>query len=499
MAVKIKNYISGKWINSVSGKTLQRRNPANTSEIVTIFPRSDKRDVDKAVKAARTAFEKWSKTPAPKRGHYLYRVAKILEERKNELGKIVTKEMGKILPEGLGDVQEAIDTCYYFAGEGRRLQGETVPSELPNKDAKTVREPIGVFGLITPWNFPIAIPSWKVAPALVCGNTVVFKPSQFTPLCATKFVEIFDEVNLPAGVLNLVHGIGSEVGDEILKHKGIDAISFTGSTATGARVQEICAATGKEAACEMGGKNAIIVMDDANLELALNGAIWGGFGTSGQRCTAASRLILHEKIFDKFLNKFVQHAKKLRLGNGLNRNVDMGPVVSEEQYIKVLNYIEIGKKERAKLICGGRPATSYKLLTNGYFIEPTIFVSKPGARIEQEEIFGPVVTVIKVKNLEQAIKIANDTKYGLVSSIYTQDVNKSACAEKELQSGIVYVNAPTIGAEVHLPFGGIKASGSGHAEAGGRGGAIDTYSRVKVIYRDYSGKLQRAQIDVKYD
>ncbi|HIK00921.1 TPA: aldehyde dehydrogenase family protein [archaeon] len=496
MAVRIKNYINGKWINSVSGKTLERRNPANTSEVVTIFPRSDKRDVDTAVKAARTAFEKWSRTPAPKRGHYLFKAAEILEQRKNELGKIVTKEMGKILPEGLGDVQEAIDTCYYFAGEGRRLQGETVPSELANKDAKTVREPIGVFGLITPWNFPIAIPSWKIAPALVCGNTVVFKPSQFTPLCATKFVEIFDEVGLPSGVLNLVHGTGSEIGDEILKHKEVDAISFTGSTATGARIKELCAATGKEAACEMGGKNAIIVMDDANLDLALDGAIWGGFGTSGQRCTAASRLILHEKIFEKFLTKFVSRAKKLKLGNGLQKTTQMGPVVNEEQYIRVLNHIEIGKKERAKLLTGGKPA---KTKEKGYFIEPTIFIGKPGMHIEQEEIFGPVVTVLKAKNLEHAIQIANDTKYGLVSSIYTQDVNKSARAEKELKTGLVYINAPTIGAEIHLPFGGIKASGSGHPEAGGRGGAIDTYSSVKVIYRDYSGKLQRAQIDVKYD
>src|SRR3989344_5275040 len=368
MAVRIKNYINGKWINSVSGKTLERRNPANTSEVVTIFPRSDKRDVDTAVKAARTAFEKWSRTPAPKRGHYLFKAAEILEQRKNELGKIVTKEMGKILPEGLGDVQEAIDTCYYFAGEGRRLQVETVPSELANKDAKTVREPIGVFGLITPWNFPIAIPSWKIAPALVCGNTVVFKPSQFTPLCATKFVEIFDEVGLPSGVLNLVHGTGSEIGDEILKHKEVDAISFTGSTATGARIKELCAATGKEAACEMGGKNAIIVMDDANLDLALDGAIWGGFGTSGQRCTAASRLILHEKIFEKFLTKFVSRAKKLKLGNGLQKTTQMGPVVNEEQYIRVLNHIEIGKKERAKLLTGGKPA---KTKEKGYFIEPT--------------------------------------------------------------------------------------------------------------------------------
>lgn len=496
MVERIKNYINGKWADSVTGRTLERRNPANTKEIITIFPRSNAQDVDNAVKAGRAALESWSRTPAPKRAHYLFKAAQILESRKDDLGKVVTREMGKILPEGLGDVQEAIDMCYYMAGEGRRLQGETVPSELANKDAKTIREPLGVVGLITPWNFPIAIPSWKIAPALVCGNTVVFKPSQFTPLCATKFVEIFAEAGIPPGVLNLVHGAGNEVGDAIVRHRGIDAVSFTGSSSIGRKVQETCSLTGKGCAAEMGGKNAIIVMDDANLELAVDGALWGGFGTTGQRCTAASRIIIHEKVFDKFVKQLVARAKKLKLGNGLDKNTDVGPVVNDEQYKKVLDYIEVGKREGAKLLTGGKAA---KAKEKGYFIEPTIFISKPGARIEQEEIFGPVVTLIKVKNYEEAIRVANGTKYGLVSSIYTQDVNISARAEKDLNTGIVYINAPTIGAEVHLPFGGAKASGSGHPEAGGRGGAIDFYSRIKVIYRDYSGRLQRAQIDVNYD
>jgi aldehyde dehydrogenase (NAD+) len=403
--------------------------------------------------------------------------------------------MGKVLPEGLGDVQEAIDMAYYMGSEGRRLSGETVPSELPNKDAKSIRVPIGVFALITPWNFPIAIPAWKLCPALVAGNTVVLKPSRDTAVCATRLVEIFSAAGVPAGVLNLVHGSGPEVGEYLVAHPGIDAVSFTGSCDTGEHLEGVCGGMHRHISAEMGGKNAIIVMDDARLELAVEGAIWGGFGTTGQRCTAASRLVVHEAVYSRFIALFKEAASRLRMGNGLRKTTDMGPVINEPQFKKILDYIGAGKKEGARLILGGRPYTGGEC-AKGFFIEPTIFMDvDPEMKIAQEEIFGPVVCVIKAKNIEDAIRIVNGTRYGLSSSIYTQDVNKSAIAERDLDTGIVYINASTIGAEIQLPFGGTKHTGMGPREAGGRGGALDAYTKWKVIYRDFSGRLQRAQID----
>jgi acyl-CoA reductase-like NAD-dependent aldehyde dehydrogenase len=395
----------------------------------------------------------------------------------------------------LGDVQEAIDMGYYMAGEGRRLSGETIPSELPGKDMKSLRVPVGVFGLITPWNFPIAIPSWKVFPALICGNTIVFKPSSDTSVCAAKFVEALVEAGLPNGVLNLVYGSGGEVGEYLVSHPGVDAISFTGSSETGERLESICGAIHRVIVTEMGGKNAIIVMDDANLDLAVEGAVWGGFGTTGQRCTAASRIVVHKKVYPKFIEKFRTTSSCIKIGNGLERGTDMGPVINESQFKKILKYIDIGKREGAKLILGGKPYQKGRC-SKGYFIEPTIFGEvRPEMRIAQEEIFGPVVSVIKAEGLEEAIQIVNQSPYGLSSAIYTQDVNSSAIGERDLETGIVYINASTIGAEIQLPFGGIKHSGYGRKEAGGRGGALDTYSRWKVIYRDFSGRLQKAQID----
>jgi len=463
--------------------------------VVGVVVRSGREDVDQAVKAAHRAYELWRLTPAPRRGEILFKAAEILSRNKESLGRLETREMGKVLSEGLGDVQEAIDMGYYMAGEGRRLSGETVPSELPDKDMKSLRVPVGVFGLITPWNFPIAIPSWKVFPALICGNTVVLKPSSDTPVCATKFVEILVEAGLPKGVLNLVHGPGGEVGEYLASHPGVDAISFTGSFDTGKRLEGICGAIHRMIVTEMGGKNAIIVMDDANLDLAVEGAIWGGFGTTGQRCTAASRVVVHRKIYQKFIEKFRKRASRLKLGDGLQKETDVGPVINETQFNKILRYVEVGKKEGAKLILGGK-ACQKGNCAEGYFIEPTIFVNvTPEMRIAQEEIFGPVVSVIKAENLGDAIRIVNRTPYGLSSAIYTQDVNSSAVAERDLETGIVYINASTIGAEIQLPFGGIKHSGYGRKEAGGRGGALDTYSRWKVIYRDFSGRLQKAQID----
>ncbi len=495
MVTRIKNYINGIWIDATGRNRFKSINPADPRDVVGIAPDSDATDVALAVTAARRAYPAWAALPAPKRGEILYRAAELLVKRKTELGELVAREMGKVLPEALGDIQEAIDMTYYMAGEGRRLSGETRPSELPNKDAKSIRVPVGVFALITPWNFPVAIPSWKITSALIAGNTAVFKPAEETPVCATRFVEVLHEAGLPPGVLNLVHGFGETVGEPLARHPDIDAISFTGSNAVGVKLAGIAAAAQKHYAMETGGKNPIIIMEDANLDLAIEGAIWGGFGTSGQRCTAASRLIVHEKIFDRFVTRFVARAAALRLGPGVSKNVDVGPVVSQAQYEKVLNYIEIGQKEGARLVLGGKAYKKGKC-ARGYFIQPTVFVEvTPSMRIAKEEIFGPVVVLLRTKNLHEAIALANDTPFGLSSAIYTQDINNTAIAERDLDSGLVYINAATIGAEIQLPFGGTKNTGLGPREAGGRGGALDLYTKWKVIYRDYSGQLQKAQIN----
>lgn len=489
-----KNFIGGQWVETLTGETFERRNPADTSELVGRITRAGKADVDKAVRAAKEAFRKWKLFPAPKRGEILFRAGELILKNKKELATIETREMGKILPETMGDVQEAIDMSFYMAGEGRRLAGETIPSELHNKDCKSVRLPLGVCALITPWNFPMAIPAWKIMPALISGNTVIFKPSSLTPVSGAKFVEILEKAGVPAGVVNLVHGSGEAIGEYLATHPDVDAVSFTGSTAVGEKLAPACVGMGKKVSCEMGGKNAIIVMDDANLELAIEGAIWGGFGTTGQRCTAASRIIVHKGVYAKFLAAFKAAASRLRLGNGLLPKTDVGPVVSNAQMEKVLSYIDIGKKEGAKLLIGGKACREGRC-AGGYFIKPTVFYDvAPRMRIAQEEVFGPVVSVLEAEDLDNAIEIANGTKYGLVSSIYTMDVNKSAIAERELDTGIVYVNASTIGAEIQLPFGGTKKSGIGHREAGGRGGALDMFTKWKAIYRDFSGRLQKAQM-----
>jgi aldehyde dehydrogenase (NAD+) len=494
MAEEIKNLINGKWQDAIKGKTLKSLNPANIDEVVGIVPASTKEDVDRAVDAARKAFDPWRLTPPPKRGEIIFRAAELILKNKDPLGGLVTQEMGKILDEGLGDVQEAVDMAFYMAGEGRRLSGETVPSELSDKDCKSVRVPIGVFALITPWNFPTAIPAWKIFPAIISGNTVVFKPSSYTPVTATKLVELIVEAGVPRGVINLVHGTGEEVGEYLATHPGIDGVSFTGSSAVGAKLAKMCGSLDKEISCEMGGKNAIIVMDDANLHLAVEGALWGGFGTTGQRCTATSRLIVHEDVYDRFIEIYKAAAEKLTLGDGLSEETDVGPLINEAQMKKVLDYIEIGKDEGARLVTGGRRLTEGPC-SRGFFVEPTIFVDvKPEMRIAREEIFGPVVAVIKARDLTDAIEVVNSSQYGLSSSIYTQDVNNTAIAERDLDTGIVYINAPTIGAEIQLPFGGTKRSGLGHKEAGGRGGALDMFTRWKVIYRDFSARLQKAQI-----
>jgi aldehyde dehydrogenase (NAD+) len=488
-----KNYINGEWVEARCGKTFENINPADRTDVIGYFQASDKCDLDEAVAAAKAAYHGWRLTPPPKRAEILFKAAQMLVERKEELAREMTREMGKILKETRGDVQEAIDMAFYMAGEGRRQFGYTTTSELRNKFAMCVRQPLGVCGMITPWNFPMAIPSWKILPALVLGNTVVFKPATDTPLSGYNFTRILNEAGLPKGVLNFVTGSGSRIGNPLMTHPDVSVISFTGSTEIGREVSKACAPDFRHCHLEMGGKNIILVMEDAKIDLAVDGALWGGFGTTGQRCTAASRVGVHKKVYRQFIDRFVERAKALKVGNGLDPSVEMGPTVNEGQWRTVEQYVEIGKNEGAKLLCGGEPLTSGDY-ANGWFYAPTIFGDcDPRMRVSQEEIFGPVVSVIPFDNFEQAIEIANGVVYGLSSSIYTQDVNHVFAAMRDLYTGIVYINAPTIGAEIHLPFGGVKQTGNGHREAGIAG--LDVFSEWKSIYVDFSGTLQRAQID----
>lgn len=492
----IQNLIGGQWVPPATGEYGQSLNPAHDMEVVARYPLSGKADVDRAVAAANQAFPLWRDMPAPRRAEILFRAAEILCRRKDELGRLVTREMGKVLAEGLGDVQEAIDMAYFMAGEGRRFQGETVPCELPNKDAKSIRVPWGVFALITPWNFPVAIPSWKVFAALICGNTVVLKPSSDAPMCAVRFAEVLQEAGLPAGVLNVITGSGETVGQELAQHPDIHGISFTGSGSVGEALACKVAALHRPIAMEMGGKNAILIMDDADLDLALEGVLWGAFGTTGQRCTATSRVIVHEQVYDAFLESLVAAAAGLRLGDGQEKDTDVGPLINRRAVSKVLNYVRIGIDEGAHLHCGGKQADK-GALGEGFFVEPTVFSGvTPDMRIAQEEIFGPVVVVMRCASYAEGVSMINQSRFGLSAAIYTRDINVAARAEKDIETGLVYINASTIGAEIQLPFGGFKHSGSGHPEAGGRMGAIDFFSRIKVVYRDFSGTLQRAQIDI---
>jgi aldehyde dehydrogenase (NAD+) len=492
---KYYNYIGGEWVKSSSGEWFENANPADTSDVIGRFPASNGEDVNAAVEAARGAAAKWRRTPAPRRAEILFRLGEILRGKKEQFTREMTREMGKVLKEAGGDVQEAIDCTYYTAGEGRRLHGFTTKAEMPNKYAMCERQPVGVCGLITPFNFPMAIPSWKLIPALVCGNTVVLKSGEDVPLSALNLVKSCEEAGIPKGVVNLVNGHGAEVGEPLVKHKDVRLISFTGSTDTGRIIAEQCARDNKIVSLEMGGKNAIIVMDDADLDNAVEGSLWGAFGTSGQRCTASSRLVVHKKVYKKFCEKLVEKVKKLRVGSGLDERTEVGPVINQAAMDKILSYIEIGKNEdKATLACGGNALTKgeYK---KGFFIEPTVFTDvKRGMRVEQEEIFGPVTCVIPFSTLDEAIEIVNGTRYGLSSAIYTQDVNQAFYATQELYTGICYVNSATIGAEVHLPFGGTKGTGNGHREAGTQ--VLDIFSEWKSIYIDYSGKLQKAQIDL---
>ena len=486
------NYIGGEWVDAASGETFESTNPA-TGETIGTFPRSGAEDVDRAVDAAKAAYEEWRLVPAPKRGEILFRFAQLLIEQKDELAQLMSREMGKVLPEAAGDVQEAIDMSFYMGGEGRRLFGQTTPSELQDKFNMSVRMPIGVVGAITPWNFPIAIPSWKIVPALVCGNTVVFKPASDTPLLGERFVELLLEAGLPAGVLNIVHGGGGEVGDRLVRHPDVRVITLTGSRETGVEVMRNAAEGLKHVHLELGGKNAIIVLDDADLDLAVDGIVWSAFGTSGQRCTAASRVIVQEGAYDALQSKLVAATEKLRLGVGWDEDTDVGPVINRAALEKIHSYTQVGQDEGARLLSGGEIASGNGL-DKGFYYRPTIFGDvEAGMRIAQEEIFGPTTALIRVRDFDEAIRVSNGIRYGLSSSIYTRDVNKAFRAMRDLVAGITYVNAGTIGAEVHLPFGGTKDTGNGHREAGQA--ALDVFTEWKSIYVDYSGRLQKAQID----
>ena len=488
------NFIDGQWVPSRGGRTFENRNPADRDDLIGLFQESTPEDVDDAIAAAQRAYAAWRLVPAPRRAEILYRAAQIITERKEPFAREMTREMGKVLEETRGDVQEAIDMTYFMAGEGRRQYGQTVPSELRDKFAMSVRQPLGVCSIITPWNFPMAIPSWKIVPALVCGNTVVFKPATLTPLSAVNFVKVLEEAGVPKGVVNMVTG-GADVGTRLSTDDRVAVVSFTGSTAVGRLVNQNAAPGFRKVHLELGGKNVIMIMDDAQLDLAVEGCVWGGFGTTGQRCTAASRVVVHGQVYDAFMEDFAARVRALRVGNGLDDRTQMGPSVSQAQLETVMKYVDIGRTEGATLVTGGRRLDSGDY-ARGYFHEPTIFGDvQPSMRIAQEEIFGPVVSVMRCRSLDEAIEIGNNVSYGLSASIYTRDINKAFVAMRDTYTGIFYVNAPTIGAEVHLPFGGTKATGNGHREAGTA--ALDVFSEWKSIYVDFSGRLQRAQIDTE--
>lgn len=492
MRTEYGNFINGGWVDSTTGETFPSANPADRNEVVGTFARSGPKDVDQAVQAALRAYPDWMLTPVPQRADYLLRVALILEERKDKFAEVMTREMGKTLNESRADVQEGIDFAHYMSGEGRRFFGDTIPAELPNKVQMTMRHPVGVVGLITPWNFPIAIPLWKIAPALVAGCTAVFKPAEDTPLCAALLADVFNEVGLPPGVLNLVNGMGEGAGSALVDHPDVRAISFTGSLDVGRAINEKCARAMKRCSLELGSKNALIVMPDAQLELAVEASAWGAFATSGQRCTATSRLIVHEDVRETFTEQLLDRVGNMKVGNGLDPDVELAPVINEKQKNRVMEYISLGQQEGATLIAGGEELTGDEH-ANGYFVAPTVFDEMtPTMRIAREEIFGPVTGVMRVESIDEAIEAANGTEYGLSCSVYSHDItNIFKCAQR-LEFGLVYANAPTIGAEIQVPFGGMKSTGNGHREAGPQ--ALDEFTEWKTVAIDFSGRLQRAQM-----
>jgi aldehyde dehydrogenase (NAD+) len=502
--MEFQNFINGKWVKGHN--TFQTINPA-TEELVAEIAQAEIDDVDAAVHAAKEAFKSWRLVPAPLRGEILFKVGDLLKQKKEELAQLLTRDMGKVIAEARGDVQEAIDMAYFMGGEGRRLLGYTAPVEMPNKFGMAVRDPSGIVGLITPWNFPIAVPSWKIFPALVAGNTIIWKPSPETPAISAAFVQVFEEAGIPAGVFNLIMAPGADVAKALVNHPDVRVLSFTGSTTTGRSIAEAAARLNKKVSLEMGGKNAIIVLDDANLDLVVDASLWAAFGTTGQRCTAASRLIVQKGIASKLKEALTERTKKLRLGNGLDPRVDVGPVINKAALERIHNFVQLGHKEGARVLVGGsmasvsssvsgpREASVTESVENkGFFYSPTLFDGvQPGSTLESEEIFGPVLSIIEVTSLEEAIEVNNRSQYGLSTSIFTQDVNQAFTAMRDIFTGLVYINHGTTGAEIQFPFGGVRGTGNGHREAGQA--ALEVFTEWKSIYVDYSGKLQRAQID----
>ena len=482
------NFINGRWVES-KGSAVERRNPANVDEVVAVVPLSSRKEAKEAIAAAKNAFPGWRDTPAPQRGRILLKAMRLMEEQKEELARLLTREEGKALKDSLGEVQRSINILEFMAGEARRLTGESFPSELPKNFAYTTRQPLGVIGIITPWNFPVCIPVWKMAPALVAGNTVVFKPATLTPLTAMKTVEIFAAAGVPAGVLNLVSGAGSEVGDELVQNTDVRAVSFTGSTEVGSKLYAQGALKMKKCQCEMGGKNPLVVLADADMHLAMESALFGAFASTGQRCTATSRVVVEEKVADQFVAMLVERAKAFKVGNGLEPGVEMGPAVDEAQMNTDLRYIEIGKKE-AKLVLGGHRMTG-GAYDHGYFVAPTIFDHVPwNSTIAQEEIFGPVLSIVRVKDFDEALRVSNSVRYGLASAIYTNDASKIFEFIDKTEAGITHVNSPTVGGEAHLPFGGVKSTGVGQREVGHV--ALDFYTELKTVYIDYTGRKRES-------
>ena len=488
--MEFSNYIDGRWVRGCTGSTFQTINPANETVLAEI-PAAGVQDVDVAVEAATRAFEPWRRTPAPLRGELLFKVGELLKSRKEELARLLTQDMGKVIAEARGDVQEAIDMAFYMGGEGRRLLGYTAPVEMPDKFGMAVRDPSGVVGIITPWNFPIAVPSWKICPALVAGNTIIWKPSPETPAISAAFVKVFEDAGLPAGVFNLLLAPGADVARALVSHPGVRVLSFTGSTATGRAIAESAARLNKKVSLEMGGKNAIIVLDDANLDLATDATLWAAFGTSGQRCTAASRLIVQRGIAPRLKEALVERTRRLTLGDGLDPAVEIGPVINRAALQRIHGYVEAGEREGARALVG---ASITDVGGKGFFYLPTLLDGvHPGVTVEREEVFGPVLSIIEVDSLEEAIRVNNRSQYGLSTSIFTQDVNRAFTSMRDIFTGLVYINHGTTGAEIQFPFGGVRGTGNGHREAGQAG--LDVFTEWKSIYVDYSGKLQRAQID----
>lgn len=486
-----KNFVNGRWVESKSTRVVERRNPANTDEVVARVPLSTREEMAAAIEAAKAAFPAWRDTPAPQRGKILFKAVRLMEESKEELARLLTCEEGKTLKDALGEVQRSINIVEFMAGEARRMNGETMPSELPKNFSYTVRQPVGVVGAITPWNFPVAIPVWKIAPALVYGNTVVFKPATLTPLTAMKVVEIFAEAGAPAGTLNLVMGAGRETGDELVTNPSVHALSFTGSNEVGCKLYAAGAGGLKKVQCEMGGKNPVVVLADADMRLAMESVIAGAFASTGQRCTATSRVVIEEPAADAFVAMVAERAKKYVVGDGLEAGVDMGPSVDENQMNTVLKYIEIGKSE-GQLVCGGRRLSGPKY-DQGWFVEPTVFDHvAAGSRLAQEEIFGPVLSVIRVKDFDEALAVANSVRYGLSSAIYSTDSNKVFEFVNKIESGMTHVNSPTVGGEAHVPFGGAKDSSVGPREVGHA--AMDFYTDTKIVYIDYTGRKRESSI-----